>query len=186
MKSLVRAVFATALMLVPATAFADQNSYPAPSAQMRQAFQYMEQAHAKVDQLHAQARLAILNSLSLAHRNLLAQVVGQLAISSSPNLSAAARTIDVSLSQAEGRSILNISQSLEAQSRQIMDAARQQIEAANSSAPQGAPGVGGPREHHMMFYEAHPQSTDPGTILLLMSLHGLEPFGPQHAMFMQH
>jgi hypothetical protein len=184
MKNLAPAVFAIALILGPASVLADQNSFQAPSAQMRQAFQYMEQAHMKVDQLHAQARLATLSSLSLAHRTLLAQVVGQLAISSNPNLDAAARTIDASLSQAEGRAILNISQSLEAQSRQIMDAARQQMMAATPSGPQGSPEMGGPREHHMMMYQTHPQSTDPGTILLLMSLHGLEPFGPQHAIFM--
>jgi hypothetical protein len=194
MKSISLAVLAAAIVVLPAIGLADTSPFATPSPQMRQAFQYMEQAHAKVDQLHAQARLAMLNALSPAHRTLLAQVVGQLAISPSPNVNQAARTLDGSLSQGEGRTILSISQSLENQSRQIMEAAHQQMMAAMP--PPGPPGPAGPAMaagqaaarpglRHNMFYVSHAeQSKDPGAILLSMSAHVLEPFGPEHALML--
>lgn len=183
MKNVPFAVLAIALMVAPTSAFADSNSSATPSPQMQAAFQYMEQAHAKVEQLHSQARLAALNALSPAHRTLLAQVVGQLAIAPNPDINAAAHTIDNSLSQAEGRSIVNISSSLETQSRQIMDAAHQQMMRAN---PQGEPGPGGPgmggrpmdqpyMTMHHEGMEGSAQSNDPGMILLLMSTHAFAP-----------
>jgi hypothetical protein len=195
MKSISLAVLAAVIVILPAMGLADQGSYATPSPQMRQAFQYMEQARVKVDQLHAQARMAMLSALSPAHRTLLAQVVGQLAISPSPNVNQAARTLDASLSQGEGRTILSISQSLENQSRQIMEAAHQQMMAAMPppgppgpsepvmAGPGQAPGRAGLR-HNVFFVSHEDQGKDPGAILLSMSAHVLEPFGPDHALMM--
>jgi hypothetical protein len=177
MKMMYPAVLVAALLIMPAIAAADPNPPGTPSPEMRQGFQYMEQARAKVEALHAQARLAALNALTPAHRALLGQVVAQLVIAANPDVNVAAQTIDRALSQTEGRSILNISQSLNTQTQQIMEAARQQMMAAM---PQGAEGPGGPGEHHhnMFFFEQSANSNDPGTILLMMSLHALQPAGP--------
>lgn len=187
MKSFRFAILAIAIILAPIGALADSTSYGTPSPQMRAAFSAMEQAHAKVEQLHSQARLAALNALSSSQRTLLAQVVGQLAIASNPDTNAAARTIDNSLSQAQGRTIVNISSSLETQSRQIMDAAHQQMMAANpQGAMQGPPGTGGPgmggpwMGMHHEGMSSREQSTDPGMLLLLMSMHAIEPNGTMH------
>ncbi len=189
MKSFRFAILAIALTLVPIGALADTTSAATPSPQMRAAFAAMEQAHVKVEQLHAQARLAALNALSASQRTMLAQVVGQLAISSNPDVTAAARTLDSSLSQSQGRAIVNISSSLETQSRQIMDAARQQMMAANPPM-QGPPGMGGPGmrggwvgARHDVTFGPQEQSTDPGMLLLLMSLHATQPDGGMHLMF---
>lgn len=173
------AIVAVALSTLPCIALADQTGYASPSPQMRDAFSAMQQAHAKTDQLRAQARLAALNALTPAHRTLLAQVVGQLAVSSNPDVPRAASSIDTALSPNEQRSIQNISSSLESQSRQIMEAARQQMTAAN---PNGPPGPGGPWMGGHGFHDMSggPESTDPGMILLLMTTHALQPEGPQH------
>ncbi|HXW50641.1 MAG TPA: hypothetical protein VEJ41_01520 [Candidatus Acidoferrales bacterium] len=181
------AILAIALSTLPCIALADQYGNATPSPQMRAAFSVMQQAHAKMEQLHAQARLAALNSLTPAHRALLAQVVGQLAIAANPDVNAAARSIDNALSQNEGRSILNISSSLESQSRQIMEAARQQMMAANPNGQAGPGGPGGPAGPGGPWMGGHgfhqgmqgPQNStpDPGMILLLMSTHALHPMG---------
>lgn len=177
------AILSIALLALPCLAVADQNG-ATPSPQMRQAFATMEQARAKTEQLHAQARIAALNALTPAHRTLLAQVVGQLAIAPTPDVASAARSIDNALSQKEGRSILNISSSLESQSRQIMEAAHQQMMAENPNGPPGpgGPWMGGPGMHgfHQGGEEAQRIENDPGMILLMMSTHALQPMGFHH------
>lgn len=178
MKRFIFAILAVALLSVPAAVLADDNGPPAPTPQMQAAFQNLEQAHARVEQLHSQARLAMLNTLSLAHRTLLAQIVGQLAISPNPDVNAAARTLDAALSQSEGRSILSIASSLESQSRQIMDAAHQQL--MNAGPPMGSAsgqGMGHPMFVHREIGGPEKQVTDPGLLLLGMSVHGIEPPG---------
>lgn len=181
MKKPIFAILMVAAMSLPSAVLADDNtifiSQDTPSPQMQAAFQAMQQAHARVEQLHAQARNAMLNSLTPAHRSLLAEVVGQLAISPNPDVNAAGRTLDSALSPNESRSILGISSSLESQARQIMQAVHQQLMSAQ---PQGQAGQSQPQGEHMHagwtgdgMREARP--TDPGTILLLASLHAMEP-----------
>ncbi len=170
MRHLLFTVFATAVIVVPAAVLAD-TSLNQPPAQMDAGFQYMQQAHAKVQQLQAQARVAALNALSPAHRNLLAQIAGQLTVSANPDVNAAARTIDNALTQTEGRNILGISSALQTQSQQVMEAARQQMMAANPQAmPQGGPVK---RSANMMYHGS--ETTDPGMLLLQMSMGVVQP-----------
>lgn len=170
MKHAIWAAFAIATLITPLGALAEP-TVNQPPPQMDAGFQYMQQAHAKVQQLQAQARLAALNSLSPSHRNLLAQVAGQLAISANPNVNTAARTIDNALTQTEGRNILSISSSFQTQSQQVMEAARQQMMAANPQAMQ----QGGPvaRPANVMWYGS--ETTDPGMLLLQMSMGVVQP-----------
>lgn len=184
MQHLKTAILAIALSVLPYAALADESNYPTPSPQMRAAFATMQQAHEKTEQLHAQARIAALNALTAAHRALLAQVVGQLAIAPTPDVSGAARSIDSALSANEGHSILNISSSLESQSRQIMQAAMAQMKAANPGGPggPGGPWMAGPGQHgfHQGMGRSESAENDPGMILLLMSTHALQPMGFHH------
>lgn len=185
MKNLLLALLAIAAISLPVATRAGGNVFYStsngqPSPQMQAAFQIMEQSRVQLEQLHAQARAAMLTALSPAHRNLLAQVFGQLAISANPDLNAAARTLDASLSQSEGRSILSISSSLESQTRQIMEAAHQQIMNVNPKGTSGMhdPQMGGPGigpEVHVQTMSRSISTTDPGMMLLVASLHPLEP-----------
>jgi hypothetical protein len=158
-------------LIVTTDALAD-TSVNQPPPQMDAGFQYMQQAHVKVEQLQAQARVAALNTLSPAHRNLLAQVAGQLAISANPDVNAAVRTIDNALTAAEGRAIVGISTSLQIQSQQVMEAARQQMLAAN---PHGMPQGAVMRSGNMMYRAS--ETTDPGLLLLQMSMGVVQPAG---------
>ncbi len=139
----------------------------------------MEQAHAKVEQLHDQARLSMIGSLSPAQRTLLAQVVGQLAIAQTPDPAAAAKTLDANLTQAQAKNVLGISASLEQQARQVMDAAHKQMQAAmpDSSAPHGQWGM-----HSMQVMHEGADETDPGMILLSMAARAIHPMGPPQMM----
>ncbi len=176
---LVPAVLAAALTIAPALSLADEsNGAPQPPP----GFAIMEQAHSKVEQLHSQARLSMLNALTPAHRTLLAQVVGQLAIAANPDAAAASRQLDASLSPTESRTIVSINTSLEQQTRTIMESAHQQM---MKSLPPGDQGPGG--EHHMGYFrEARPgepqMQNDPGMILLATAARSV---GPQDMMFIQ-
>jgi len=138
----------------------------------------MEQAHAKVEQLHSQARLAMLNALSPAQRATLAQIVGQLAISPNPDPTAAAKQIDASLTPAQAKTILSISTSLHQQARQLMEAARKQMMGA-------MPARGGPEHPQFFMKSIHPGGeqweTDAGMTLLMTAMHSGE-LGEFHHM----
>ena len=162
MKNLLPALVAAALFVSPLAVRADQpEAQPNPAA-----VQAMEQAHAKMEQLHSQARLAMLNTLSPAQRAALAQVVGQLAIAPTPDLASAAKQIDASLTQAQAKNILSIKASLHQQAHQVMAAVHQQM---MSAMPSGA-GHGQMGMTHM-----HPgneqNENDAGMILLEMATH---------------
>ena len=171
----IASVFIVATIMAASTIVrADESStgYQPSSAAMT----VMQQTHAKMQQLHAQARLSLLNSLTPAHRALLANVVGQLAISASPDAAAAARELDASLSPGERNSVLNVSTSFEQQAKQLMDSARQQLQASGAAPPMGMHAMG-PGMHGMT--ERMP--SDAGTVLLGMAARTLEPphaFGP--------
>jgi len=101
---------APALALLPAFAAAQTPAAaPAPSpaplaAEMSAGMAFMS----KVIAAQMQARTAMLAALTPAHRDLLAQVVGQLAVASDPNMDAAASRLDAALSPAEVSAIGNI------------------------------------------------------------------------------
>ena len=171
MKRFIPMIFAAVLLGAPLCAMADEagGAPPAPNAAM---MQVMEQTHAQMDKLQGQARLAMLNSLSPANRNLLAQVAGQLAIAPNPDASVAARQLDANLSAGEARAILNISASLEQQAHQLMESAHQQMMKAM---PAGTPthGPWGMRNEGMHAGMRGGQaSSDPGMILLMATRSG--------------
>ena len=179
MRNLLPAVLATTLLVLPLAVRADQPSGlpPPPLLDNPAAFQAFEEAHAKVEQLHAQARQAMLNTLSPAQRATLAQIVGQLAIAPNPDVTTAAKQIDASLTPVQAKSILNISTSLHEQARQLMEAAHKQMMSAMPP--------GGPEHPHFVMKSMHPGGeqweNDAGMILLMTAMHSGE-LGEFHHM----
>jgi hypothetical protein len=131
------ALLSLSLLMAPAMASAQsaetgpptaETGPPAPSAAMIRMHEQLEQAHLQV-------RSQILGALTAAHRTLLANVVGGLAISPSPNIEAAAKELDAALSPQESRAILDAEASLHAQMR----AAMQALEASGDAPKHGPP-----------------------------------------------
>jgi hypothetical protein len=187
MKSI--ALFTLALALAPGLAFAQQTvpavAPAADGALPHPNFAAMQQMRTQMQQIHTQARLQILSSLTPAHRALLANIVGQLAIAPNPDRAAAARALDAALSPTEARSILATETAARTQSRNLMMAARAQFESTLSpdqraamsqrfaDRPQGQAGM------HMQ------RTPDPGRSLLEAALgHGEgHGFGGPHGGF---
>jgi hypothetical protein len=159
MKNLVPAALCAAVILTPLGALADASPPAPPPGLPSGPFQQIRQ---QVDAARGQARTTMLNALSAQHRGLLAQVVGSLAVAQTPDVSAAAKTLDGALSPGETKAILDASNALEQQIKQIMDATRTQS---------NEPSEGGNR-----MYIGQGQSTpDAGMILLRTTV---PPMGP--------
>lgn len=97
--------------------------------------------------LHNQARTAVLNALTPAHKALLSSIVGGLAVAASPDPDAAAAKLDAALSATEKQQILAAVASMRDHMHAMM------------SPP---PGMSPHAQHSMKL-------SDPGEILLMMS-----------------
>jgi hypothetical protein len=163
MKHFASAALCAAIILVPLVSLADASTpAPPPGPPNSGGFQ---QVRAQVDKARGQARSSMLNALSAQHRSLLAQVVGQLAIAQTPDVNAAAKTLDGALTPGESKAILDASTALDQQIKAIMDAARQE----NGGPPDG----GG--MHNRMYVGQDQGAPDAGLILLRSAL---PPMGP--------
>jgi len=171
MKHLISATLAVAISLAPLGALAGEPGAPGPmppmpmmmgggvqltTQQHQQLMQIMEQTHQQLDQLHTQARAHILGSLTPAHRTLLAQVVGELAISANPDRDAAAHQLDAALSPAEAQSILATHNALKAQAESIMQNSFKQTQSVFTAQQRAQMEQGGPQHgEHMMIASGH-------------------------------
>jgi hypothetical protein len=164
-------IISLAALLSPAVAFADEPN-EASEASHAAAFQ---QIHAKMSQLHTQARAQVLASLSPAHKAAFANIVGQLAISANPDPAAAARQLDALLSPGEKQAIVRAHDAARAQARSLMQAAHQQM---LSSMPSS--------EHMGMVSKEKEnearETPDPGRILLMMAAPPMHEGMMHHAM----
>jgi hypothetical protein len=113
---------------------------PAPSSR----FGAMRQMHAQMRQIETQARTQIIGSLTPAHRALLANVVGQLAISSTPDFRSAAQRLDAALSPNEKQAILSAETSARSQMRTAFQQMRSQMPPPPAGASPPARAFGGP------------------------------------------
>jgi hypothetical protein len=139
----------------------------------------MAQVREQMDRARAQARTSALNALTTENRDKLAQVVGQLAIAASPDVSAAAKTLDSSLSDKESKAILAAQTAFDAQARQIGEQLRAQMgEPGNGPGPAG-PGpsgsAGGNSQQADKFYMNDPNHGDAGFVLLRLALPNVGP-----------
>jgi hypothetical protein len=146
---------------------------PARMAAMRAVREQMET-------LHKQTRLAMLASLTPQHRQQLATLIGQFAISANPDRQALERSVDALLTRNEAQSIVNLAASERTNSRSLMEAARAQMEAsmtaderARMQARDAQMASRGPRAMGM----ASARTPDPGAELLRTIVAAREPHG---------
>ena len=100
------------------------------TSSQRQAFeQIMTQTHQQLEQLHAQVRTKVLGDLTPAHRSLLAQVIGSLAIAPTPDRNAAVRQLNAALSSGEAQAIVSTHNAAMQQMHGVMEAAHQKLQA---------------------------------------------------------
>jgi hypothetical protein len=157
MKKILPAILAIALSALPLGAIAGETFAPTPQ---------MLQMDAQLHQLSVQARTAVLQAITPQHRQLLAQVVGSLAISPDPNFAAAAKQLDASLSQQEAQSVLRISTQFHQQMHALMQTHMQQMERND---PKEA-GETKTESHNVMYMGGHgPEQMDAGTCLLMLA-----------------
>ena len=113
MKKLI-GLLAPAFVLMPAIAFAQAQPAPSPwpsgGPPHHSNFGATRQMHEQMSQLYRTTRAKMLDALTPQHRQLLANVVGQLAISPNPDRRAAAAQLDAALSPSEKQNIVSIHQ----------------------------------------------------------------------------
>jgi hypothetical protein len=161
MKKLMPAILAVALTALPLGAYAGESYAPTPA---------MVQIDNQVHQLSVQARTAVLQAITPQHRQLLAQVVGALAIAPNPDYAAASRQLNSALSQQEAQNVVRIATQFHQQMRTLMQAHVQQMEKTESNEP----GNSQTRVHTEMHMGGEgPGQMDAGTCLLMLSQHGM-------------
>jgi hypothetical protein len=161
----------------PPAGVADEQGPPHPTAAQMSA---MRATHEQLKALRAQARVALLGSLSAQHRAALATIIGQLAISPAPDPAAAERQIDALLSRGEAQNVLNVSAAERSSERSAMEAARAQFEA---SLPADEKAKFAERDQRMAAERAAhtPPTPDAGRELLHTLVEaGHDHGGPEH------
>lgn len=149
---------------------------PSPSGAPwpRPDFQMLRQNMQQQQAMHKQFRAKVLGLLTPAHRNQLASVVGQLAISASPDPQGAIKKIDAFLSSGEKQAILSAAQTFRTQQRARMQAMMAKFRAANPSFPSPRPMRSGePKERH---------ATDAGELLFMLVTGGAPGMGAHSFM----
>jgi hypothetical protein len=165
MKKLLPAILAVALSALPIGAFAGEGFAPTPE---------MAQMDSQMHQLSVQARTAVLQAITPQHRQLLAQIVGALAIAPDPDYNAASKQLNAALSQQEAQSVLRISAQFHQQMHTLMQAHMQQME--RDSAKEA--GETRTESHNVMYMGGHgPMQMDAGTCLLMLAQ---QPMGMMH------
>jgi Spy/CpxP family protein refolding chaperone len=99
------------------------------SSQRQAMGQIMTQTHQQLEQLHTQVRSKVLGDLTPAHRSLLAQVIGSLAISPNPDHDAAVRQLNAALSPGEAQAVVSTHSAAMAQMKALMESAHQKFQA---------------------------------------------------------
>lgn len=165
------------LAAVPALVFAQaQPPAPGPSGApwTRLDFGAMRASMQQQEALHKQMRAKILGVLTPAHRNLLASLVGQLAISANPDPRAVIQKLDAALSSGEKQAILNAAQSFMTQERAFHQQMMAKFRAANPNMPSPRPMPSGGERMH--------RTPDAGALLFMVATgerHGHRMMGPR-------
>lgn len=175
MKNVVVAL-SLALTLLPVSALAQTTPTGVRSitpAQRQAMYQQFEQYHQREEQLHQQFRAQVLGMLSADQRNQAANVIGQLAISSSPDPKAAAAQLDSILSESQRSQILSAGNTFHAQSKALHEQMFRQMRGQMPGGMMGShPGMEGMQKMHQQM------QPDAGMTLL----HVLNGFGGEHHM----
>jgi len=205
MRNLIPAMFAVAVISLPLGAVAGEppapmGPLPPPGmgmtfdfegqnltpAQQQQMHQIMDQVHQQMQQLMSQTRSRVLGSITPAHRQLLAQIVGNLAISPNPNWDAAAKQLNAALSPAEAQAVLSTHNASRQQMVSIMQSAHQRMESILTAQQRSGVQNGHPNEstHERMMFKGPEGSPTAGEILLHLSEMG--GFGDHMYMIQKH
>lgn len=205
MRNLIPAMFAVAVISLPLGAVAGEP--PAPMgpppgmgmafdfdgqnltpAQQQQVHQLMDQTHQQMAQLMTQARSRILGAISPAHRQLLAQIVGNLAIAPNPDAEAAAKQLNAALSPAEAQAVLSTHEAAMQQMMSLMQSTHQRLESIvgsqhNSAQPNGH---GSDMHERMMFKGPGGPGAAPTAGDILLHLAEMGGFGDHMYMIDRH
>ena len=135
----------------------------------------MQQLQAQMQVARQQERAAMLGALSPAHKALLSQLAGELAVSVTPDYAAAARRLDAALTPAESQAVIRAHQAFKQQSRSLMESARAQFE--KTLPPDQAQKM---EQHHEQFGTRTEPQPSAGMLLLepphmMMKMHGEHP-----------
>jgi hypothetical protein len=128
----------------------------------------MAQMHAQIHQLTVGMRTALLQSLSAQHRAMLAQTIGNLAISVDPDYDAAAKAIDAALSPQEAQSVVRITMQFHQQMGALMRAHMPPMPAT----PPGANGGSGQVRTQDRSFASGTHELDAGHALLMLGSDG--------------
>lgn len=177
-KQIATALIVASFSLPPALAFAQTGGAPPPPgapAAPRGDWGQMRQMRGQFETIHQQERDRVLGALTPAHRQLLANIVGQMAVSEKPNHRAAAAQLDAVLTPGEKNAILGAHREAVTQ----MHALFQQVRA--QSQQQG--GMQGPPEGMKRPPSSEhrgPRNLSAGAIALLVSHEGPEGHSFHH------
>ncbi|HZZ00531.1 MAG TPA: hypothetical protein VFE36_13255 [Candidatus Baltobacteraceae bacterium] len=166
-----------ALSLIPVSAMAQTSPSGVRSitpAQRQAMFQQFQAFHQREEQLHQQFRSQVLGTLSGEQRTSVANLIGQLAISSNPDFNSAAAQLDSVLSQGQKQQILNAHNTFRAQSKSLHEQMMRQM---RNEMP-GGPSMGEHSGAKGMMQHTQMQP-DAGMILLHVLGGG---FGGDHHM----
>jgi len=206
MRNIIPAIFAVAVISLPLGAVAGEAPAPMPPmppppgmgmafdfdgqnltpAQQQQIHQIMDQTHQQMQQLMSQARSRVLGSITPAHRQLLAQIVGNLAIAPNPDRDAATKQLNAALSPGEAQAVLSTHQAAMQQMTSIMQSTHQRMEAVLTSQQRSAMPSGHSNEqtHERMMFKGPGAPDGPltaGEILLHLS-----EMGGDHMFITEH
>ena len=208
MRNLIPAMFAVAVISLPLGAVAGEP--PAPMgpppppgmgmafdfegqnltpAQQQQVHEIMDQTHQQMGQLMSQARSRVLGSISSAHRQLLAQIVGTLAISPNPDWDAAAKQLNASLSPSEAQAVLSTHEAAMRQMMSLMQSTHQRLQAIVGTQHGASPNGGNSNDVHerMMFKgPGGPDAAAPTAGEVLLHLSEMGGFGDHMYMIQRH
>ncbi len=164
------------LASIPVLVFAQAQPVPSPSGapRPRPDFGAMRASMQQQETLHKQFRAKVLGAITQAHRNLLASLAGQLAISASPDPQAAIKKLDAALSSGEKQAIINAAQSFMTQQRALHQQMLVKFRAANPNMPSPRPMPSGRERMH--------RTPDPGALLFMIATgegHGPGMMGPR-------
>jgi hypothetical protein len=155
------------LAAIPVVSFAQTQPPPGAPPMERRERGMMRPDMSQMMALHKQFRAKVLAAITPAHRNLLASLVGQLAISSNPDPRGAIAKLDAALSSGEKQAILSAAQSFRSQMRAAREAAMAKLRAANPNMPSPRPMPSGMQRER--------RTPDAGALLFMIVAGGPGP-----------
>jgi hypothetical protein len=169
LKQIATALIVASFSVPPAVAFAQNGAPPAPGAAPPRWSDHgpMRQVRGQLENIRQQERDKVLAALTPAHRQLLANVAGQMAVSQSPDPRAAAAQLDAALTPGEKDTILAAHRDAISQIHAIFQQYMQSQQQSGEMKPRRI-------EHRA------PRQLTAGDIVLMVSHAGPPPFAHPH------